>query len=257
MLAFARQLALDVGAMLRRGQAGSLEIALKGASDVVTDMDRAAEARILEALRERFPDHAVLAEESGAHGAADYRWIVDPLDGTLNYAHRWPHWAVSIALEHRGSVVLGVVYAPVLGELFWAERGRGAFRDGERLQVSRVDRFGDALLNFGSLALRPDLPLAAQPAGRLLGAAFKTRQTGSCTLDLCWLAAGRTDACMQGNTTAWDIAAGKLILEEAGGRASGPTGEEFALGERVFVASNGTLHAELLQVLSWPPEVHS
>ncbi len=243
--------------MLRRGQGGRLDVAFKGPADIVTDMDKAAEKLILDAIGARFPDHGILSEEAGARGTsgAAYRWIVDPLDGTLNYAHRWPHWAVSIGLEHRGEMILGVVYAPVLGELYWAERGKGAHRDGVRLAVSDTERLASALLNFGSLSLGPTTPLADQPSGRLLLAAFKTRQTGACTLDLCWLAAGRTDACIQGNTTPWDIAAGRLLVEEAGGRVSGPSGAPYRLGERTFVGSNGRLHAELLEVLSWPSEV--
>jgi myo-inositol-1(or 4)-monophosphatase len=257
VLEFAMQLALQTGAMLRRGQSGPLDVSLKGPADVVTDMDRKAEALIVQAISERFPHHAILAEEGGSLGAfgAECRWIVDPLDGTLNYSRRWPHWAVSIALERRGQVILGVIYAPVLGELYWAERGRGAYRDAEKIAVSREDRFADALVCVGSMPLRTDLPLADQPGGRLIASAFKSRQTGSCTLDLCWLAGGRVDACFQGGTTAWDIAAGLCLVEEAGGRCSGPGGEPFRLGEVTFCASNGRLHAEMLEVLKWPPEV--
>jgi len=250
MLEFAKGLALRAGGMLRRGLSGPMSVRLKGPADIVTEMDTASERLILDALRARFPDHAILAEESGASPGGEYRWLIDPLDGTVNYSHRWPHWAVSLALEHRGQLILGVVYAPVCGELYWAERGKGAFRDGERLRVSDVARFEQALLNAGSLSLRPDVPPADQPLGRLLRAAFKVRQTGVCSLDLCWLAAGRVDACVQGKTTPWDVGAGMLLVAEAGGRITRLDGSPFGPEYGPFLASNGVLHEEMCRVLS-------
>ncbi len=251
ILEFTKDLALRTGSRLRRGLAGPFTVRFKGPADIVTDMDTVAEDIITGALAERFPDHAILAEESGLHPGSDYRWLIDPLDGTVNYSHHWPHWAVSIALEHRGDVQVAVVYAPSCGELYWAEKGQGAFRDGTRLAVSGVSRLGDALLNYGSVTLAPDIVLGDQPYGRLLRAVFKTRQPGVCSLDLAWLASGRIDAVLMGKTTPWDVAAGKLLVEEAGGRLSGPDGGPFALHDPAFIASNGLLHEEMAQVLSW------
>lgn len=250
-LDFAKDLALRVGSRLRQGQAGPLAMRFKGPADVVTDLDILADERITSALRERFPDHAILAEESGARPGGNFRWLVDPLDGTVNFARRWPHWAVSLALEFRGEVVVGVVYAPACGELYWAERGAGAYRDGTRLHVSKVSHLKEALLNFGSVSLDPDEPLRAQPYGRLLGAVFKTRQLGVCSLDLAWLASGKVDAVLMGHSTPWDVAAGLLLVQEAGGRLTRPDGSPFALADPAFIASNGLLHEEMTHVLSW------
>jgi myo-inositol-1(or 4)-monophosphatase len=263
MLAFAKELAMQAGAMLRQAQSGPLDVRRKGPGDLVTEMDLAAERLIIGAIRERYPDHAILAEESGsvpaapsasASASATYRWLVDPLDGTVNYAHRWPHWAVSLGLERDGELLLGVVYAPVCGELYWAETGRGAFLDGRPLRVSEVGAARGALLAIGSVAFDGERPLREQPAGRLGGAVMKIRQTGVCSLDLCWLAAGRIDALFQGRSTPWDVAAGMAIVHEAGGRVTRPGGGLLAVADPSFLASNGALHEELVRVLSWPRE---
>jgi len=241
------------GALLRRHLGGRRRVQIKGApSDVVTEMDRRAEALIVGRLRARFPDHAILAEERGVvAGAGRHRWIVDPLDGTTNYARGLPIFGVSIALAVDGVVTLGVVYDPMREECFVAERGRGATLDGRRLSVSATRRLDAALVATGleySIGWTRSTNLAEHVA--LLARCRSVRELGSAVLCLAAVAAGRLDAFWELELGAWDVAAGGLLVAEAGGRLTDPAGGPLDLAAPAVVASNGRIHRRLLRVLA-------
>lgn len=192
-------------------------ISYKGGIDLVTDADRASEAVLLSWLRERHPAHAILSEESGASGGSRYRWIIDPLDGTTNYAHQLPHFSVSIAVEGEGRVQVGVVLDPMRDELFSAVRGRGAMLNGKPIHPTRIDRLERALLCTGFPYDVREHPEG--PAGllvRFLGLVQGIRRLGSAALDLAYTACGRYDGYFEFNLKPWDVAAGALICSEAG-----------------------------------------
>ena len=248
--------AQDAGALLRDRLARPRDVQFKGLVDLVTDADRASETRIANRLREAFPEHRILGEE-GARGALEgeradpspFRWLVDPLDGTTNYAHGLPHFAVSIGLERGGVPLLGVVYDPMRDEMFVAEQGEGATCNGEPLRVSVADELIGAVLVTG---FAYDLERRAEQA--LTWRAFLTRvqairQTGSAALNLCYVAAGRFDGYWERHVQPWDLGAGALIVAEAGGRVSGFAGGAFDPDGREIVASNGPLHEAMLTML--------
>jgi myo-inositol-1(or 4)-monophosphatase len=231
--------------------------------DLVTEADLASERLIVDAIRTQFPGQPILSEEGlgdlqKATGESPHLWIVDPLDGTINYAHGFPIWGVTLALAEHGQVVMGVNYDPLLDELFWAERGQGAWFNGERIQVSTVARLRDALVATGFAYKRATLADTSQ--GKVPGnnlAEFSAvmprvqgvRRAGAAVLDLAYLAAGRLDAYWEMYLQPWDWAAGKLIVEEAGGVVTDLYGKTWSLGTNNFVASNGLIHDELLTML--------
>jgi myo-inositol-1(or 4)-monophosphatase len=222
-----------------------------GPTDLVTEMDRGAEALILTAIRARFPGHAVLAEESGAYpGSEPYRWIVDPLDGTTNYAHGLPIYGVSIALEHDGVLAVGVVYDPSREECFVAERGRGATLDGATLHVSGTPRLAESLLGTSypnDIRGAPRDNLAEHAA--LMYRCRSVRSIGSAVLGLAAVAAGRLDGYWEQRLGAWDIAAGALLIREAGGTVTAVSGGPLELGAPSIAAANPLLHGELIEAL--------
>jgi myo-inositol-1(or 4)-monophosphatase len=236
------------GEMLRDSFGRQHQIEYKGEADLVTEADEEAERKIEEVLREAFPDHGMLAEEGGeTQGQDDARWIVDPLDGTTNYAHGVPFFCTSIALERAGEVVLGVVHDPMVNETYAAERGGGATLNGEPLEVSSTDGPARALLGT-SFADRPEeLKVGLEVFGRLADLARGMRRLGSGALDLCYVAAGRLDGCYERGFSAWDVAAGVLIVEEAGGKVTDHRGSRLD-PERSegLVASNGLIHPSLV-----------
>ncbi len=240
------------GEVLRNGFGRQHQIEYKGEADLVTEADEEAERKIKEVLGEAFPDHGVLTEESGqTEGHSDARWIVDPLDGTTNYAHGVPFFSTSIALERAGEVVVGVVHDPIANETYAAERGGGATLNGEPVGVSGTDEPARALLGT-SFADRPEeLEMGLELFGRLAGLARGMRRLGSGALDLCYVAAGRLDGCYEQGFSVWDVAAGTLIVEEAGGKITDRRGGRLNPEEgRGLVASNGPLHPDLLRVTS-------
>lgn len=227
----------------------------KGVVDLVTAADRQVEALLQRLLLGPFPGDAFLGEEGGEAGTegATWRWIVDPLDGTTNFVHTYPAFAVSIALQHRGRTVLGIVHAPALGETFRAVAGGGATRNGAPLRVSAVDRVADALLATGAPYNRRDVVddlLALVRRGILH--AHGIRREGSAALDLAWLAAGRLDGFWEQGLHAWDVAAGILLVEEAGGRVTGWDLCDHDLYRGPLLASNGRLHDALHEALFAP-----
>jgi myo-inositol-1(or 4)-monophosphatase len=239
------------GEVLREGFEQEKEIRYKGEVDLVTEVDERAEAVIREALREAFPAHGILGEEGGSlPGESDSRWIVDPLDGTTNYAHGLRIFAVSIALERAGEVVAGVVHDPMADETYAAERGGGATLNGRPIRVSQTGTLIGALLVTGFPYDRDDMPAALDLFGRFSMLSRGMRRLGSAALDLCYVAAGRLDGYYERGVKAWDVAAGSLILEEAGGRITDYRGEGFDLERGELVASNGPLHPALVSVTS-------
>jgi myo-inositol-1(or 4)-monophosphatase len=219
--------------------------------DLVTEMDQRAEALIVERLRGVFPDHAVLAEESGATaGRSEYRWLIDPLDGTTNYAHGLPIFAVSIALERAGAVELGVAYDPSREECFVAERGRGARLNGEPIRVSTVEVLDEALLVTGfPYDIRTTLETNLPEYGALSLRAQAVRRLGSAVLDLCYVACGRLDGFWELTLGPWDMAAGGLMVQEAGGRVTDVSGGAWCLDGPGVLASNGLIHGAILEGL--------
>jgi myo-inositol-1(or 4)-monophosphatase len=256
MTALESRVAIDAarsaGHLLRSELRGRRRIAYKGTpTNLVTEMDARAETLILERLTGAFPDDAVLSEEAGARsGRSGRRWIVDPLDGTTNYAHGLPIFAVSIALEVAGHVVLGVVYDPNQDELFVAEQGGGAFLGPERLVVSSTPVLDESLLATGfpyNIRETADNNLREYAAFSLRAQAV--RRVGSAVLYLAWLAAGRLDGYWELRLGPWDAAAGSLLVEEAGGRVTGLGGGRLDLEAPAILASNGHIHERMLDVL--------
>jgi myo-inositol-1(or 4)-monophosphatase len=228
--------------------------------DLVTEADVASERLIVAAIQMRFPDHMILAEEGLGNIAGtelqtrfrdiDHLWLVDPLDGTVNYAHDYPIWGVSMAFAERGVVILALTYAPRRKEAFWAERGGGAWLDGKRLRVSAVSRTQDALVATGFPYRRATLAQNnLAEFGAVMPRVQGVRRAGAAILDLADLAAGRLDAYWERHLKPWDWAAGWLLVQEAGGTVTGMHGEPWFLGMEHLVASNGQIHDELLALL--------
>ena len=246
-LAFITALARDAGALLCERLDEPREVSEKRPHDLVTDADRASEALIVQRIRSAFPSAAILGEESGAHaGRGDERFIVDPLDGTTNYAHRYPLFCVSIAYERAGRLEAGVTYAPVLEELFAARRGGGATRNGVPVRVSAVASVSAALVctGFNPAGYARNGRYFAYLSDRAQG----VRRDGSATLDLAYVAAGRFDGFWEWDLKAWDVAAGALLIEEAGGRAGAIDGGPLDLVKGSILATNGALQAEMEQL---------
>ena len=244
--------ARQAGAFLRSRFGTRPAVSYKGSpTNLVTEMDRGAEAIILETIRGRFPDHSILAEESGARaGSEARRWIVDPLDGTTNYAHGLPIYAVSIALELEGALEVGVVYDPSREEIFVAERGRGATLNGAPLRVSATSPLGESLLGTSypnDIRGAPRDNLAEHAA--LMYRCRSVRSIGSAVLGLAAVAAGRLDGYWEQRLGAWDIAAGALLIREAGGTVTAVGGSPLDLDAPSITASNRLIHGEILEAL--------
>ncbi len=258
-LTTALEAARAAGEVLRRKFPETREVASKGWRDIVTDADWAAQRVILDIITRRFPDHAILSEE-GPHDidltSPGFVWVIDPLDGTSNYAHRFPYFGVSLGLAQNGEVVAGVVHDPMLQRTYFAEKGYGAFAQVEAespapLRVTSLTDFSQALLGL-------DLPrdqaarLKVVEATERVGAAARTvRSLGSAALHLAHLAAGGLDGYYHLTLQPWDVAAGALLIQEAGGQLSMPSGAPWRLGGVGVVASNGHLHAALLKALAF------
>jgi myo-inositol-1(or 4)-monophosphatase len=241
--------AKEAGEVLRGAFGGEQAIRHKGEVDIVTEADERAEAVIRDVLLRGFPSYGMLAEEGGElRGELDARWIVDPLDGTTNYAHGLPIFCVSIALERAGEVVAGVVYDPVRQETYVAERGSGATLNGETIRVSGTDALIDALIVTGFPYDRDEVPDAVELFGRFAIVTQSIRRLGSAALDLCYVASGRLDGYYERGVHPWDVAAGALMVEEAGGRVTDYLGGALDLGSREIVASNGRLHPAMIEL---------
>ena len=248
-LEVALEAATAAGQVLSENFGREQAVRFKGEVDLVTEVDERAERVISEILLGAFPKHGVLGEEGGWSRGGDEegaRWIVDPLDGTTNYAHGLPLFCVSIALERSGEVVLGVVHDPIREETYAAERGSGAELNGRALRVSDTGEPIRALVGSGLPYEREHLPAALELFGRLAALTQGTRRLGSVALALCYVAVGRLDGYYERGPKAWDVAAGALLVEEAGGRVTDYRGRELNLGGGEVAASNGALHPFLV-----------
>jgi myo-inositol-1(or 4)-monophosphatase len=228
----------------------SLKVDSKGRNDFVTDIDRKAEADIIATIRRSYPQHAILAEESGRSGEDEFVWIIDPLDGTTNFLHGFPTFAVSIALEHRGRLQQAVVYDPMRQEFFTASRGEGAQLEGKKIRVSTQRTLEGSLIGTGypfrAGATYVDEYLAMLKV--IMSTAAGVRRPGAASLDLAYVAAGRIDGFWEFGLSPWDSAAGTLLIQEAGGRVGTPAGAEYALGANI-VAGNPKVYEALLGVI--------
>jgi len=243
----------SAGTLLLRYAATGFQIEYKNPINLVTDADRAAEQCVIDHLKTRFPDHHFLAEERGRdnEGSSPYRWIIDPLDGTTNFAHGYPAYCVSIGLEYEGRCILGVVFDPSRNELFTAIEHRGAHVNGRPLHVSQTQTLNSSLLVTG---FAYDIREAKRNnLDHFVNFALKTqglRRTGSAALDLCYVAAGRFDGFWEVRLNPWDMAAGSVIVREAGGHLTDFTGNDLSIYGQELVASNGRIHEAMLAVLS-------
>lgn len=252
-LQYASEVAREAGALLRGiGQRRPEAVEKLGDLDLVTEGDKRSEELIVRRLSEEFPEYGILAEEgSERKGAGVLRWIIDPLDGTTNFAHGFPHYSVSIGLEEHGEMVAGVVYDVCKGELFAAERGLGAWLNGTPLRVSPVVELGKSLLGTGFPYDRKTNPVNnLDHYARLKLRCHGIRRGGSAALDLCYVAAGRLDGYWEMRLRPWDVAAGALIVLEAGGRLSDLRGGAFVWSGAQTVATNGAIHDVLLGALA-------
>jgi len=243
----ASEIAREAGALLMGYFRQRVKVEYKGEVDLVTVADRQSEALILERIRARWPNHDVIGEEGArVESGSDYRWYVDPLDGTTNFAHAFPVFCVSLALEHKGQRIAGVIYDPTRDELFAAEQGSGAYLNGEKIRVSTIANLAECLVATGFPSHKrhqnPNIFFYHQITLRTHG----VRRAGSAALDLCCVACGRFDAFWEFNLNPWDTAAGVLIVEEAGGRVSDFKGGPFRIDSRETLASNGLVHKALL-----------
>ena len=255
MLNFAIQTARDAGRIIAERVGRSIQITNKGDINLVTETDLAAERLIIERINSYYPRHAILAEESGAlntnhEGQSEWKWIIDPLDGTTNYAHGYPCFCVSIALERTGKLQVGVIYDPLRDEMFAAERGEGATLNGRRIRVSQIDDLNRAMLCTGfpyDVRERNDF---ARHFANFIMHAQAVRRDGSAALDLAYVACGRFDGFWEEGLLPWDVAAGILLIEEAGGRVSRYDGSPFDIYTPPILVSNGLLHDAMVRVLA-------
>lgn len=250
-LALASQLAREAGRFGLDAQKSELQVTTKSnAFDLVTHVDKHNEEFIRNGVLSRYPDHAFLGEEGGAYGEAEVKWIVDPIDGTINFAHGLPIWCISIGIEIADIPICGVIFDPNRNELFTALRGEGAYLNGKKLKVSDTTEPSRALLVTGfpyNIAENPDR--AIERFGAFLRRGILVRRLGSAALDLAYVAAGRFDGFFEGALSPWDTAAGSVIVTEAGGQLTHYDLSPYSIYGKTIAASNGLLHEFMLEVL--------
>lgn len=245
--------AREAGAVMEKHFHGAFGISSKlTVNDLVTEVDKFSEETIVQIIRDTYPDHYILSEEAGkmAQDSA-YKWIIDPIDGTVNYAHGIPLCCVSIAVEKNGEMLMGAVYNPFLKELFFAEKGKGAFLNDERISVSKNKDINSAFLVTGFPYQWEDInndPL--QVFSHYVKEGLPVRRLGSAAIDLCWVACGRFDGFWEHQLNAWDSAAGFLMVEEAGGRVTDFNGNDYSPYQKRLLATNGLIHAALLETIN-------
>ena len=241
----AQALAREAGAVITGFAGRNIGFELKGAYDLVTAADRASEKLIVECLRKTFPTHAVVAEEGGAHeGSSEYRWYVDPLDGTTNFAHGFPVYNVTLALEHAGQVIAGVVFDPTRDEMFAAERGSGAFLNGRRVRVTKTALLEHSLAATGFPSRKRHHNINIHFYYQLAMVSHGVRRPGAAAIDMAYVACGRLDLFWEFGLNPWDMAAGSLLVEEAGGVVTDMHGAPLDLRGPHVLADNGALHEE-------------
>jgi myo-inositol-1(or 4)-monophosphatase len=249
LLETAGRAAQQAGDILRAKVNTALQIDLKGRVNLVTEADRQSEETILRIISDKFPRHQILTEERPfIEGRSEFKWIIDPLDGTTNFVHGLPFFAVSIGLEYQHELLLGIVYAPLLGETFSAYKGQGAFLNSKPIHVSSTDKLSSSLLGTGfpyeeneNFKRNFDLFRKIYPLTQ------GVRRVGSAAVDLCYTACGRFDGFWELDLNPWDVAAGALIVKEAGGRLRNMDGTPFSIYERQVLATNGLIETELIK----------
>ncbi len=243
--------AREAGRIQKAYLGGFHRVEFKGEINPVSEVDRLCEDAIKRMILDAFPDHDLLTEESAFKGrGSPFKWIIDPLDGTTNYIHGFPFFCVSIALEIEGEIKLGVVYDPLFDELFQAEAGKGAFLNGKPLRVSRTNRLDLSFLTTGfPYDVREHGDFYLRFFREFMMKSIAIRRPGSAALDLCYVAAGRFDGYWELKIHPWDVAAGSLLVQEAGGKVTDFQGEAFRIEEEEIVATNGWIHDEMLRVI--------
>lgn len=242
----------EAGALMLERFQGRFEIEHKeGINNLVTEVDTACEAIIINKIKHHFPDHSILSEEDGATAnTSTFQWIIDPIDGTVNFAHGVPLCCISIAVKKDAAIVLGAIYNPMMDEFFFAEAGKGAFLNGEPISVSSKTDFNTAFLVTGFPYHYDEQTDPLRVFSKLIKRGLPIRRLGSAALDLCWVACGRFDAFWEYYLNPWDSAAGLLLVREAGGVVTNFKGEQHIIFEPEMLASNGHIHADLLNELN-------
>ncbi len=253
MLNFAIETARQAGSILLEKFGRNIKISKKGEIDLVTEADLASEKAIIERIKSYYPKHSILAEESGEAISLDnantWKWIIDPLDGTTNYAHGYPCFCVTLALEHNGEIVVGVTFDPTRNELFAAEKGRGATLNNKPIRVSDTEKLSESLIITGfpyDFKEREDF---AKHLNSFLLKSRGVRRDGSAAIDMAYVACGRLDGFWEEGLHPWDVAAGVLLIEEAGGRVSYYDDSKFSVYAPPICADNGLIHGEMLAIL--------
>jgi len=244
--------AQEAGNLIKAYFHGSFKVDNKeGINNLVTEVDMLCEAKIIEIIKSNYPTHTIISEEEGSEeNNSDYKWIIDPIDGTVNFAHHIPICCVSIGLSYKDQMLLGVVYNPMMNELFFAEKGKGAFLNDQPIRVSEKTDFRKACLVTGFPYKWPDEnehPIKVFERFILQG--LPVRRLGSAAIDLCWVACGRFDGFWEYNLNPWDIAAGYLIVEEAGGRITNFDGAPYSVYDKQTLATNGHMHNEMIALI--------
>ncbi len=254
MLSTAIEAAKEAGKFLKYsvGRVKNVEVKQGEERNLVSEIDKGAEEKIISIIKRKYPTHAILAEESGANDSrSDYKWVIDPLDGTTNFLHGLPIFSVTIGIEFKGEIIAGVTYDPNLDELFTAEKGSGAYLNGRRLKVTTTSRLIDSLLVTGfpyDIAQNPENAIGHFVNFVVEGQGL--RRLGSAAIDLAYVAAGRFDGFWEVTLNPWDMAAGVLLVREAGGRVTDFIGGESSIYKKQVLATNGAIHEAMLQVLS-------
>ncbi len=220
-------------------------------SNLVTEVDKKSEAKIIEVIRNEFPNHNILSEEIGALDTdSDVKWIIDPIDGTINYAHSIPICCVSIGIEKKGEIISGIVYNPMSGEFFFAEKGKGAYLNDKKISISKEDNLYKSLLVTGfPYDTSNNRHKPVKVFAEFVNSDIPVRRLGSAALDLCWTACGRFDGFWEYNLNPWDVAAGYLIMEEAGGVVTDFEGNNFSVYKKEILATNGLIHNHMLRMI--------
>ncbi len=245
------EIAREAGALLAQYFQRHIPFELKGEYDLVTEADRSSERLVVERLRAHFPSHSIVAEEGGGHqGSSEFCWYVDPLDGTTNFAHGFPMYNVTLALEQAGQLVAGVIFDPERNEMFSCERGSGAYLNDQRIHVSKVARLEDTLVATGFPSLKRHQNVNVHFYYQLAMITHGVRRAGSAALDLAYVASGRLDGFWEFGLKPWDMAAGILLIEEAGGKCSDMHGAPMALRGPHLLATNGAVHEAMLGIFA-------
>jgi len=240
--------AKEAGKILMQYYRKGIKGKVKFADNLVSKVDLESERKIIGLIKSKYPEHSILSEEGGGKKGNSYKWIIDPLDGTHNYLYGIPLFGTSIALEYNGEVMLGVIYLPYYNQLFVAEKGKGAFLNNKRIKVSKTNKLKKAMVLYDG-GLQRDKKIKLKALAKLVDSVFRIRILGAACASLTYIANGDADIYMEHSTNPWDIAAGLLIIEEAGGKVTGLDGRKHDLSEKGFVASNGKLHNNIIRII--------